>query len=438
MPGGGAASSRPAMRASLVVVGLAACGQPGYAPDAALGPTPNPQREIVDTQLKVDITAQTGTATITLAASTMPGASLEVGDLTIDSVLIGTTAVPFAITGTQLDLALAATEEPIAVDIAYQYKTHNSFDGVSSAGFTLLWPYYCGNAFPCHSAPSDGTTFTLDVQGVPAGKTAVFPSTIPTDAPAYQIAWAVGEYTELPIGTTTAGTQLSVWHMPNQATAAMTGTQNLVAAFDWFEKNIGPYRFGTKAGTVSVAWGPGAFGGMEHHPRWHVGNAALGDEETNVHEAAHGWFGDGIRIECWEDFVLSEGTTTYLAARALDVVAPTVGTQTWSRYGSQLANIAGGAPVWPQSCGAIDILDDNLFTRAPYIRGAFFYKGIADKVGAAKLDEALAAFYREHAGSSATMADMLATIQAVTGYDPTACAETWLRSTTKPTPGPCP
>ena len=62
---------------------------------------------------------------------------------------------------------------------------------------------------------------------------------------------------------------------------------------------------------------------MEHHPFVHIGSVAIGDEETNVHESAHGWFGDGIRIACWEDFVLSEGTVSATSpARALDVVAP--------------------------------------------------------------------------------------------------------------------
>ncbi len=424
------------MRARLgILVGLAACGDPDVTP---LAPTANLTREVVDTKLAVDVTALSGTATITLAASPMPGASFEVGDLTIDSVLRDGTAVLFAVTDKQVDLGVPPSAQATTVDISYHYKTHEGFQGASSKGYTLLWPYYCGNVFPCHSAPSDGTTFTLDVQGVAAGQTAIFPPTIPADAPAYQIAWAIGDYSELPLGTTTAGTQLSVWHLPNEQQAAMTGTQNLVAAFDWFEKTLGPYRFGTKAGTVSVAWPRGAFGGMEHHPRWHVGAAALGDEETNVHEAAHGWFGDGIRVQCWEDFVLSEGTVSYLAARALDVVAPTVGAQTWSNYAGELATLTGTEPVWPQSCGVIDVVKDKLFGRAPYMRGAFFYKGVADKVGASKLDEALAAFYQAHGGGSATMAEMLETIHTVTGYDATACADTWLRQTTKPTPGPCP
>lgn len=94
--------------------------------------------------------------------------------------------------------------------------------------------------------------------------------------------------------------------------------------------------------------------------------------------------------------------------------------------------------MWPTTCGTVDVLRDNLFTSAPYVRGAFFYKAVADKVGAQRVDQALARFYRDHAGGAAHMNDMLATLQAVTGYDPTECAQMWLRDTTVPQPGPCP
>ena len=177
---------------------------------------------------------------------------------------------------------------------------------------------------------------------------------------------------------------------------------------------------------------------MEHHPIVHIASAAMNDETTHVHESAHGWFGDGIRIACWEDFVLSEGTVSYLAARALDVVAPTVGAATWQTYQTQLAGVAGTDPVWPQSCGVVDVIKDNLFTQAPYMRGAFFYRAVADKVGAAQLDGALAMFYQTYAGKPAHMSDMLTTIHTVTGYDPTTCAQMWLQSTTIPAIAPCP
>jgi aminopeptidase N len=426
------------MRTIAVVALLAACGgsSPGEPDAAPVTPTANPAREVVDTKLAFDVTALTATATITFGPGDV-GATLEAGDLAIHGVTSGGVDMPFKFAENKVDLGLPASDAPITVDIAYTYRIHEGFKGASATGYTLTWPYYCGNLFPCHSDPADGTTFSLAIDGVPAGKKAVFPSTIPAEAPAYQIAWSIDDYTDLPLGTTTAGTQIVISHRPGEEAKAMQNA-NLVAAFDWMEKTIGPYRFGNVAGAVSVLWGPGAFGGMEHHPRWHVAAAALGSEEVNVHEAAHGWFGDGIRIGCWEDFVLSEGTVTYIAGRALDVVAPTVGAAVWTTYASQLSSIPGTNPVWPQSCGTVDILEDNLFSRAPYMRGAFFYRGLADKVGADKVDQVLAAFYAEHAGKAATMQEMLSTIQTVTGYDATACADTWLKSMTRPTPAPCP
>jgi aminopeptidase N len=418
----------------------AACGDdPALPPDAPgpIEPTANPAREILDTKLAFDVTALTGTASITFAASDSPGATLETGDLVIERVEMNGTELAHAagpgtgMTASTLDLALPPSDVPLVVDIAFRYKHHTGFQGAHPNGYTLLWPYYCGNLFPCHSRPDDGLTMSLELTGVPADKVAVYPTTL-SEAPSYQLAWSIDAYTETTLGTTTAGTEIAVWHRESELTAAQTGTTNLVAVFDWLEKTLGPYRFGKKAGSVSVRWGTGALGGMEHHPMWHVASGALAGQEVHAHEAAHGWYGDGIRIACWEDFVLSEGTTTYLAGRALDVVAPSVGAQIWTGYTNDLARIPGTEPVWPEGCNEIDILDDGLFTDAPYIRGAFFYRAVALKVGADVLDDVLASFYRTYAGKAARMSDMLDTIRAETGYDPTTCAEMWLRSTTKP------
>ncbi len=424
------------MRLAWVLL-VAACGSDATDPVPA---TANPTREVVDTNLSFDLAAKTGTATITFGPSVDPGASLEVEGLTITRVLdINGTDALFTPEGT---FGLRASTEPETLSIQYSYTTHESFEGISANGWTLNWPYYCGNMFPCHSQPSDGTTFELALQNIPAGKTAVFPTAIASPAPAYQLAWAIDDYTEIDLGQTTAGTKISTWWRTTgsgEMQKAMTGTQHLVAAFDWLETTLGAYTFGDHYGSVSVKWGPGALGGMEHHPFIHIAAPAIGDENTQIHEASHGWFGDGIRLQCWEDFVLSEGTVSYLANRALDAVAP--GTATWDADAAELATLDGTDPVWPQTCGSIDVLKDNLFTRAVYDRGEFFYKGIADTIGAAKLDEALAAFYAAHHSGTGHMADMLATIHTVTGYDPTACAQKWLldqSSATPPVPGPCP
>ena len=47
-------------------------------------------------------------------------------------------------------------------------------------------------------------------------------------------------------------------------------------------------------------------------------------------------------------------------------------------------------------------------------------------------DQALREFYQAHAGKTARMTDMLEQIKTTTGYDATACADMWLKSTTKP------
>ena len=430
------ARSRHQARA-LLILAVAACDGSSPTP---LVPTANPAREVVDTQLALDVTAHTGVATLALGASDTEGATLEIGDLTIDAVTDADQAdVAFSAHDAKLDLALAMGDASGPIAIAYHYNLHENFSGISKNGFSLVWPYFCGNMFPCHSAPADGTTFSaVSIAGVPSGDVAIVPASIPAEAPSYQVAFALGAYTELPVGTTTAGTQVSMWYRASELANAQKGSANLVAAIDWFEKTLGPYRFGPKLGGVPVTWGIGQFGGMEHHPFWHVASGALGDEETNVHESAHGWFGDGIRIACWEDFVLSEGTVSYLAGRALDVVAPTVGAAVWQSYTTALAGIAPTDPVWPDSCGTVDILKDNLFTNAPYMRGAFFYRAVALKLGADVLDGALHQFYVDHAGRAAKMNDMLDTIKTVTGYDATACAQMWLRSSTIPSIGPCP
>jgi Peptidase family M1 domain len=378
---------------------------------------------IAATHLDIDIAAKTAVATIELERN--GNLSLEVGGLTITDVTDNRGHRRY----TLRDGKLRVSNVYAPLVIAYAFEQHTMADGLLPGGSTVVWPYFCGNLFPCHSQPSDGTTFSLALEGVPAGKQAIYPESIETDAPPYMIAWAIGSYARAELGTTTAGTKLTVDWLPGGETAARAGTKNLVKVFDWYEKTLGPYAFGKHAGAVSVVWGEGLYGGMEHHPLWHVAKDAMSDEVTQAHEAAHGWFGDGVRIRCWEDFVLSEGTVSYLSARALSVVAPAMETKIWNEYQDELeAAIAeGGAPAWPKGCGQIDIIEDKLFTNLPYMQGAFFYKDVAAQVGADVLDGVIGRFYVKYKNKAAGMQDMIDAIKRETGFDPTPLAEQRLR-----------
>ena len=432
------------MRRALIVLAIAACGDHGGASPIDAGPIPPTEdlsRDILSTDLAVDLAAMTATATITLAPSPSTGASFEVGDLAIDSVTMDDrdgAALAWKDSAMRLDVGVPASV-PLTIAIAYHWHYWPGQEGASSVGWTLTWPYWCGHLFPCHSSPADGVRFTMHLANVPSGEVAVYPAAIPADAPSYQLAWAIAPFTELDLGTTTAGTHLHVWYQGRDGASATSATAHLRDAFDWFEQTLGPYPFGGDVGSVEVAWGAGAYGGMEHHPYWHISSNAIGDQVTHVHESAHGWFGDGIRLGCWEDFVLSEGTVSYLAARAIEATqGQAAGDGVWTEYQHELAQLTGTEPVYPDGCDPYDILASGLFTNAPYMRGAFFYRAVAQTIGEAKLDSVLASFYAKHRGQTAHMSDMLDEIRTTGGYDATACAQAWLKAPTVPSPGPCP
>lgn len=408
----------------------------GDRPPAAADRT----RDIVSTAIELDLTANRGKATLELVPSeTSTGLTLERGDLSITSVTGAAGALNYDLDGDEINIGLAFNATQVVIE--YQFVTHAEFDGWDPAsGLTFLWPTFCGNLFPCHSDPADGSTFTMAVTGLPDGATAVFPASIPSQAPSYMPAIAVGAFTKLDLGTTTAGTAVHAWHLPSQAAAAATGTAHLRQVVDFYEQTYGPYSFGDDVGSVSAGWGPGAYGGMEHHPYWHVASAAFDVEEIHAHEAAHGWFGNGVRIACWEDFVLSEGLATYLAARSLGEQ----GIDLWPGYDCSLAEICssgGGTIALPSTCDAIDILNDPLWSGVPYQKGAQFLREAAAIIGEDELDEVLSAFYTANVGKAANMEDLLDAIEAAGGAGNATAIETaetnWLRTLACPTIPAC-
>ena len=378
--------------------------------DRVVPPTEDLGRDIVRTGLTVDVSSMDGTAVIQIEPGPEGGATFEIGDLEILSVADEIGPLEFADRGATLDIGVPADSRELSIE--YRYVGHDAFDGALPNGLTFTWPYFCGNLFPCKSDPDDGTELALALDGVPAGQTAVFASSIDAEAPSYMLAWAIGDYSYTSLGLTSGGTEIGYYALPGQDASMAGGTANLLGAFEWLEENLGAYLYGDRAASVSAPWGPGAFGGMEHHPVWHVSTGSLGDQETHAHEAAHGWFGNGIRIACWEDFVLSEGTVSYLAARSLEEVAGTgVSDPIWAGYRAQLdGNIA-----WPQGCNEIDIIEDGLFSQAPYVKGALFFRSLEARVGRPAFDAALASFYAARAGTAARFDDWLDHVETETG-----------------------
>lgn len=406
-----------------------------WAPDAESAPEilSDWSRDILVVDLNLNLTSLEATARITLAGNDSSAVSLEIGDLEINAVEIDGEPVPFQAVEERLDVTVPNTGEDVVITVRYVFHQHARFDGYLGNGFAFLWPYHCGNLYPCRSEPAEGIRFTLELTGLTPGHTAVYPRQIPIDAPPYMISFAVGDLERRGLGTTTAGTAVSVWYRPAQAAVARAGTTHLMGAFDWLEQTYGPYLLGDSVGSVQAGW-PAVAGAMEHHPFWHVAEASMDHAVTHVHEAAHGWFGNGVRIRCWEDFVLSEGVATYLAARALEATAgPAVGEAVWAEYSNDLRESMrqGDTAAWPDGCGEIDILHHPLWSPIPYLKGAYFFRSVEAQVGRDALDAVFAAFYAERVGTAAGMQDLIDAIAAQTPIDADlldAMVASWLRT----------
>ena len=387
---------------------------------------------VLHTGLILDLSTLEGTAT--LRAMRGSAGSWRTDGLEVTSVSVDAVDADWSVADGILSVKTPDGPEPAVIVVNYTFSlvAKGSFMGAMESGSTLLWPEYCSNLFPCQPHPADGSTFSLEVLGAPEGQIAVYPAEILADVPPYTLAFAVGDYTWTPLGTTAQGTKVGFWATPNGFPNAQKGTANLVAIFQWFEETLGPYTLGEVVGPVEVDWGSLAYGGIEHHPLWHVSTPALGDAAVHAHETAHGWFGTGTRLECWEDLVLSEGTSDYLAARAIEVaVNQEAADKVWKRYTTELKALIDygyNAVAWPSgTCNQINVLED-LFSQIPYKKGARFYRAVAEEIGAEALDEVLGMFYTMHHNQAARMQDLLDLIASDTGFDPEPLAGVWLRT----------
>lgn len=388
----------------------------------------------VDTMwLHLDLADKTGEASVWFEEGRSSSVSLEAAGLTIDEVWDDEGPVPWEFRGGALHVAHDVSTGPLHID--YRFGLTPQGEGYAKNGSSSIWPYYCGNLFPCRSEPDDGITFELSVEGYSNGQVAIYPEALSFESPSYTLALAIGRYECKDLGKTDQGTKVSVCWLPRGKTRALAGSRPLTRAFDWLEKTLGPYRFGKEVASIAANWGESAAGGMEHHPYWHIATGEMGDPVTHVHEAVHGWYGTGVRIACWEDFVLSEGTTSYLAARALGQVTDSDTEEAvWDSYRETLEWTLESEDIiaWPSGCNEVDILKDGLFSNIVYMKGAFFWREVAEAVGPEVLDAVLSRFYETHVGTPAHMSDLVAAIASDTGFDPGPLVQKWLLSRGNP------
>lgn len=395
-----------------------------------------PTAAVYEIDLRFDLADDSGRAVYALVENPPDEIRLEAGSIEIGQVRTDGAPTAYQRIAGELVVAIDPSAAPKTLEIDFSFEAAPNFAGLFAGGSsTYTWPDFCGNVFPCISDPARGVRYRLHLDGVPEGATAVYPGVLSQPAPAYQIAWAIGDYRYEQLGVTEAGTRLGRWTLPGPTAAG--GVDKLFDAFAYFESKLGRYPFGSDAAVVEVQW-PEARGGIEHHPYWHVDARDFGDPTLHFHEAAHGWFGGSVRIACWEDLVLSEGLASYLAAVATGAVyGQAAETDVWADYDRRLRSALASRDhvARPPGCGTVDVLED-LFTPVPYFKGALFLRAIEAAVGRPSLLEALGVFHATHRGGAASIDDLLSVLARETEHDPEPAANAWLRSTGHPDDAP--
>lgn len=381
--------------------------------------------EIESISLDIDLSMLQGLAHYQLVPSENNYLNLDIGDLEIISVTNGYKNISHSIhqNGSSFHNLLAIDVGPEThIFIKYQYKPHNNFEGWGASGFTYTWPDKCSNLYPCLEKIGKGVAFKLNLSAIPEGKQAIYPRQLAI-APYYQPAWAIGDYRWMDLGVTPLGTQIYAIHFAGREELARSGTDGLKDIFAWYESKLGFYPYGNEAGSVEVDWPGATSGAIEHHPYWHVERGSYTDLLTHAHEAAHGWFGNGVRLSCWSEFVLSEGVASYLAAAAIGAIkGEEAEADVWKKYVNEIPYSSTSQcvkKIWTtcNSGGSQSLKNyDNALT---YYVGAYFFKAIESKVGRPALLAALRDFVEVYRYQAGTMTELLNTIKLKTGYDPT-------------------
>ena len=145
-----------------------------------------------------------------------------------------------------------------------------------------------------------------------------------------------------------------------------------------------------------------------------------------VHELAHQWYGDSVRVADWREIWLNEGFTTY----AEWLWSEEQGLETAQEFFDKRAAIPASDPFWKVVIG--DPGADALFNIAVYERGAMAVHALRQAVGDEDFFTILRRWPEEQAGGDATIGEFIALAEDVSGEDLGPLFDMWLYAPEKP------
>lgn len=387
-------------------------------------------------------------AVVTLERAAKGSSILEVDPerLSIGGVTVNGRAVPFEVKDGRLHVDAPGAK---ALDITYRVKPQDIRgnagadtayglirDKYADRMWTLTWPYNTGALFPSNSHPSDGATakVTLKVEaghtalasGNPVAGTSTFE--MKAQAPAYSVAvYSSPGFKHEHAGHAHAGVEVNGVGLENAIPQATRDAYRkaAISAVDYFTGWLGQYDYGNTLALVEL---PGGLGGMEHTSAVAImlGNArdpALA-RETAVHETAHHWFGDNIRIASWGDFWMSEGFTNYATYRFFGATEGEAKLhQLLDRAKGEVRSALADNPHALAAEAHTDV--NEIFDNIPYEMGPWILRMLEAKVGQPAFDALLKDWFHANRQKAVSTQDFVKFARAKTGQDFTTFFKEW-------------
>jgi aminopeptidase N len=198
---------------------------------------------------------------------------------------------------------------------------------------------------------------------------------------------------------------------------------------DFLSETFGPYPFRAAGGIVDDL--PELRFSLETQTRPIYASAFFIDsvkgDRVVVHELAHQWTGDLLRVDLWQHIWLNEGFATY--AEWLWQEREGLGTPQ-----QVFDDVAANAPpeFWQTTIGDPGPTVEELFDKAVYYRGAMTLHALRTAVGDKVFFDIVAEWVVSQAGGTVTTEEFIALAEKESGQDLDALFATWLFTPEKP------
>ncbi|MEJ7812072.1 MAG: M1 family aminopeptidase [Gemmatimonadaceae bacterium] len=228
---------------------------------------------------------------------------------------------------------------------------------------------------------------------------------------ARELAWSIIAAPYVVSRHRVGSTDVAIYLMPRQAGKAAAFAEAIPPMVDILARAYGPYpfeTFGLAALPASIA--PPGIGGRSEQGYFIAHEHALDDDSVNVslfaHELAHMWWPNLVDSRPPGDDMMDEGLASQGAALVIEAREGRAAAHRYLHDGSPQFSARGFFHIW--RVGADDRLMSDYGVLPAYAKGPWVYEMLRDRVGDSLYFATLRSFAREHAGRSASLADLRA------------------------------